>query len=327
MDETIQNVVPDVSKIKTFYINLKKDAEKNKTFEKNDFINYKRFPALNGKKNKDNDFFIKKISLLTQSKIHFNSRNNHEEINSFGAIGCSLSHYYIWKSFLDEKLDDEYLKLFNEDEDNDKSDLEAISFSKSGNAVEDEYLLIFEDDINFIDVSKLKKQIEDDVRKLTKYKINWDVFLIKHISSRDSCNLIKKEDFSSSINKTNFFSISLNKCNDSYCKINAFFGMQCYIIKKSAIKKIIESNYFFPIECHIDAFLGLLSQKDIINIVSSHNENIKLSDGNLSNIHHSIPIIEYNLIYLSTILMLLCIIIYFVLYFLLKYLRQKAIPD
>ena len=74
-----------------------------------------------------------KITLLTQSKIHFNIRNTHEEINSFGAIGCSLSHYYLWKSFIDEKLDEEYLKFFNEDTENYKSDLENISFSKKDN--------------------------------------------------------------------------------------------------------------------------------------------------------------------------------------------------
>ena len=305
-----ENIVPNISKIKSFYINLKKDVENNNTFVKNDFINYKRFPAIYAKKYKDNDFFIKKISLLTQSKIHFNTRNNHEEINSFGAIGCSLSHYYIWKSFIDEKLDEEYIKLFNEDTENEKTDLDDISFSKNGNEIEDEYLLIFEDDVSFNDIAKFKKQIEDDISEFIKYKIDWDIFLIKNIKSRDSENLIVKEEFSPTNNISEIFGLQYKKCTDNYCKINAFFGMQCYIIKKSAIKKIIESNYFFPIECHIDAFLGLLSQKNIIKIVSSNNKNIYNSIQSYTNIYHMLPMTDYNLIYFITIFILICILIY-----------------
>ena len=100
------NNVPDVSEMKTFYINLKHDIKKNNKFIKNDVIKYKRFPAVYGKKYKDTKIFIDKISLLTQSKIYFNTRNVYEEINAIGAVGASLSHYYIWKSFLDEKIDD-----------------------------------------------------------------------------------------------------------------------------------------------------------------------------------------------------------------------------
>ena len=305
MDKT----VPDISKIKTFYINLKKDVEKNKTFVKNDFINYKRFPAIYAKKYKDDESFLKKISLLTQSKIHFNTRNNHEDINSFGAIGCSLSHYYIWKSFLDEKLDEEYLNFFNQDDENDKSDLENISFAKNGNEIEDEYLLIFEDDISFNDIAKLKKQIEDDIQEIMKYKVEWDIFILKNLVNRDSENLIVKEEFSPVNGNSIIVDFMNKKCTDKYCKINSFFGTQCYIIKKSAIKKIIESNYFFPIECHIDAFLGLLSQKNIIKIISTDNRYITTHSNLESNINHNLPIIEYNIIYF--IIFIIFILIYF----------------
>jgi len=303
-----ESIIPDISKIKSFYINLKKDKDRNNNFVKNDVIKFQRFPAIYGKKYKDNKLFMDKISLLTQSKIHFNRRNTHEEINSFGAIGCSLSHYYLWKSFIDEKLDEEYLKFFKEDSENDKSYLENISFSKkeiTKNSVEDEYLLVFEDDVYFTDISKFKIQIEDDIRELIKYKIDWDICLIKHLLSRDAKELIVKEEFSLVNNSSLIY--NSNKCNNKYCKINSFFGMQCYIIKKSAIKKIIESNYFFPIECHIDAFLGLLSQKNIIKIVSSDNKNIGHIFDN-SNIYHTKPMIEYNLI-IFIMCIIMCIIV------------------
>jgi GR25 family glycosyltransferase involved in LPS biosynthesis len=308
-----KNIVPDISKIKTFYINLKKDTEKNKTFVKNDFINYKRFPAIYAKKYKDDDSFLKKISLLTQSKIHLNKRNTHEDINSFGAIGCSLSHYYIWKSFLEEKLDEEYLNFFNQDDENDISDLEHISFAKNGNEIEDEYLLIFEDDLNIV-CDKLKNQIENDIQEIMKYKVDWDIFILKNLLNRDSENLIVKEEFSPVNGSSIINDFMTKKCTDKYCKINAYFGTQCYIIKKSAIKKIIESNYFFPIECHIDAFLSLLSQKNIIKIISRSTDNKYISLSSLdSNINHNQPIIEYNMIYFIIIIFILvCIIIFYI---------------
>ena len=304
--------IPDITKIKSFYINLKKDKDRNNNFVKNDVIKFQRFPAIYGKKYKDNKLFMDKITLLTQSKIHFNRRNTHGEINSFGAIGCSLSHYYLWKSFIDEKLDEEYLKFFKEDSENYKSDLENISFSKKDitkNSVEDEYLLVFEDDVYFTDISKYKIQIEDDIRELIKYKIDWDIYLIKHTISRDATDLVElrlpsfSPVFYESILNNN------NKCNNKYCKINAFFGTQNYIIKRSAIKKIIESNCFFPIECQIDAFLGLLAQKNILKIIASDNKNISYSNYDTT-IHHSIPLIEYNLIYSIIIFILICVIIY-----------------
>jgi GR25 family glycosyltransferase involved in LPS biosynthesis len=310
-----QSIIPDISKIKSFYINLKKDKDRNNNFVENDVIKFQRFPAIYGKKYKDNKLFMDKISLLTQLKIHFNRRNTHGEINSFGAIGCSLSHYYLWKSFMDEKLDEEYLKFFKEDNENNIKDLENISFSKKDitkNSVEDEYLLVFEDDVYFTDISKFKTQIENDIRELIKYKIDWDICLIKHALSRDATDLseLRLPSFSPALYKS--ILDNNNKCNNKYCKINAFFGTQNYIIKRSAIKKIIESNYFFPIECHIDTFLGLLAQKNILKIVASDNKNIGISiyDTYYTTIHHSIPLIEYNLIYSIIICILICVIIY-----------------
>ena len=38
--------IPDITKIKSFYINLKKEKDINNNFVKNDFIKFKRFPAI-----------------------------------------------------------------------------------------------------------------------------------------------------------------------------------------------------------------------------------------------------------------------------------------
>ena len=80
-----KSIIPDISKIKSFYINLKKDKDRN-NFVKNDVIKFQRFPVIYGKKYKDNKLFMDKITLLTQSKIHFNRRNTHVEIITFGNL-------------------------------------------------------------------------------------------------------------------------------------------------------------------------------------------------------------------------------------------------
>lgn len=310
----MMNNVPDISKIKTFYINLKHDIEKTNKFIKNDFIKYKRFPAVYGKKYKDNKTFIDKISLLTQSKIHLKKRGYHEDLTSIGAVGCSLSHYYIWKSFLDEKIDDEYLQLFNDDHD-EMAEIKNISFSKT-NTIEDEYLLIFEDDIYISDLNKFKSQIQNDINELLKYNIDWDIILLTTLKVMDSNNLNinTNGNFSKSLFNSMLLNLNHNNnCNEKYCEIKMFIGMQNYIIKRSAIKKIIESKMFFPIECHIDIFLGLLSQKKILKIISTENKNIyhnRIESLLASNISENIPIVEY--ILLIIIIILIGIMMYFV---------------
>ena len=290
------NELINVSNIKTFYINLKHYTSNKTKFEKNNIINFQRFPAVFGKQNLNNDFFLNKISLLTQAQIHFNFRDRAEQINSIGAIGCGLSHYYLWKSFLDEKIDDEYLKLMNDDE---QDEIEKLNFSKK-NCIEDDYLFVFEDDANF-DVYKIKEQIPNVLNDLNSN--DWDIFLLSCIK-RDISNLQTEENFSITLKDE----IVVNNCNSKYCKVSSFFGTECYIIKKSAIKKIIESNLFFPIECHIDAFLGILSQKNILKIVTPNKPIINGQTLRFSSIGHSVT--RANLYLIITILISILIIIF-----------------
>lgn len=58
-----------------------------------------RFEAVDGKKiDVIND---KRINFLTRRNILYKTRRSHEEIDSAGAIGCSLSHIAIWREFLE----------------------------------------------------------------------------------------------------------------------------------------------------------------------------------------------------------------------------------
>ena len=47
----------------------------------------------------------RRISNRTKYNILHKTRRSHDEIDTAGAIGCSLSHYEVWKKFLETKAD------------------------------------------------------------------------------------------------------------------------------------------------------------------------------------------------------------------------------
>ena len=272
------NGFPEVSKIKTFYINLETDTSRRQKFINDDILNYQRFPAVSGKNNKDNEEFMKKISLMSQVRIYFNAETVRGEIENIGAIGCSLSHYYLWKSFYDGTIDKDYLSFLTTN--SDKNYANTVSFSKS-NSVEDDYLIVMEDDVDIFDKSKLRT-IQNELNKLITY--DWDIWLVTY-GGTDTENLLQ-ENFSNVHN--GIFKRNRN-CNTTNCKINAFGGTMFYIIKRSTIKKIIEYENFFPIECHIDVYLSLLSQKKILKIIGLLDERsiVNFTTGEKSTIEHN----------------------------------------
>ena len=91
-------------------------------------------------------------------------------------------------------------------------------------------MLVFEDDIKIVDITKFKNQVQDNIKELNEKNVNWDVFSILNLQVRDSTNLVVQEDFSPLLNNSTIF--TYNNCNEKYCKVNSFFGTQCYIIKK-----------------------------------------------------------------------------------------------
>jgi GR25 family glycosyltransferase involved in LPS biosynthesis len=55
----------------------------------------------------------KRINPFTKRNILYNRRRSHEEVDSIGAIGCALSHYNVWKDFL--QTDAPYAIYFEDD--------------------------------------------------------------------------------------------------------------------------------------------------------------------------------------------------------------------
>ena len=218
-------MVPKLRNINIFYINLKDSLDRKQHFIKYE-KNIQRFPAVNAKKYSDNEEFLKKISLMTQSKIFFNSRNTNEEINTIGAIGCSLSHYFLWCSFLNDKIHDDYLNYLDSDE---KEEVKKLSFKKN-NSIDDEYLFVLEDDASFDynnDLDAVQKELSGIIDNIGD---NWDIYLVDSLQKRDDEDFITKENFSI-VNISNFKTNV--RCQEKYCKVLSFFGTHSYIIKKS----------------------------------------------------------------------------------------------
>lgn len=97
--------------IPIFLINLDSDTKRN------NFMNYQfsflgvadnviRVPAVDMRKIKLNEMKQdSRISLFTKFTIQNRHRCDHKQIDSTGAIGCTLSHYKAWKTIIDQNID------------------------------------------------------------------------------------------------------------------------------------------------------------------------------------------------------------------------------
>ena len=108
----------DIRAIPVFCINLDKRPERFKKFSaqpgaKALLTNIQRFSAIDGAT--IDPLKSDKIALQTKYNILHKTRRSHGEINTLGAIGCSLSHYGVWQKFLEGKAD--YCLVLEDDAD------------------------------------------------------------------------------------------------------------------------------------------------------------------------------------------------------------------
>ena len=108
----------DIRAIPVFCINLDKRPERFKKFStqpgaKAILAYTERFPAIDGAT--IDPLKSDKIALQTKYNILHKTRRSHGEINTLGAIGCSLSHYGVWQKFLAGKAD--YCLVLEDDAD------------------------------------------------------------------------------------------------------------------------------------------------------------------------------------------------------------------
>jgi GR25 family glycosyltransferase involved in LPS biosynthesis len=92
----------DIRKIPVFCINLDRRPERYDLFTKQrgiNELNIQRVSAVDGAA--INPVKSPYISNQTKINILHKTRRAHGEIDTIGAIGCSLSHYSVWKRFLE----------------------------------------------------------------------------------------------------------------------------------------------------------------------------------------------------------------------------------
>lgn len=92
----------DIQKIPVFCINLDRRPERYDLFRKQRGVaelNIERVSAIDGAA--INPVKSPYISNQTKINILHKTRRAHGEIDTIGAIGCSLSHYSVWKKFLE----------------------------------------------------------------------------------------------------------------------------------------------------------------------------------------------------------------------------------
>ena len=98
--------------------------------------------------------------------------------------------------------------------------------------------LVFEDDAN---IPPNMKSIVNYTLQTPKIPSDWDILLLGFL-----CNICHWDD------------------TKVYSKVERFMLTHCYIIRKEAIKKILDTDTLFPITQQIDAYLSELSS--IVNI-------------------------------------------------------------
>jgi GR25 family glycosyltransferase involved in LPS biosynthesis len=205
------------------------------------FTDFDRFEATDGRKldyiNDD------RVSLRTKLAVKGKVKRAFADIDTVGALACSISHHNAMQDF----------------------------YSNSNK----DYLIIFEDDINY-DKFKNKgnnysKQLLEEFNKLP--SDDWDIWLLGMQSSRkgfSTCTDYEQwipgltSQINPSVKLTNPFSFSLQS-DPEYADVKSFLGCHAILFKREAIPKILKN--FYPIEAHYDAYLSYLAQKGDIRII------------------------------------------------------------
>jgi GR25 family glycosyltransferase involved in LPS biosynthesis len=124
----------DISTIPIYCINLDRRPERYHFFMNQKGIKslktLERFSAIDGSKIQVAG--NPQISNQTQHNIMHKTRRSHGEINTVGAIGCSLSHYAVWKRFLE--TDAPYCLVLEDDAEISEGFSQKVAASASADA-------------------------------------------------------------------------------------------------------------------------------------------------------------------------------------------------
>lgn len=189
----------DYGDITAFCINLKHHPQKwEKSFKalsENGFKNIRRIEGVYGKE-LSQEYIEQNVSVYARFLLkNPEQRCSHDQLTTLGAIGCYLSHVMIWKTIVNENLENAF---------------------------------VFEDDLSFV------KEFKNT---------------IPHYLSNLNSNI-------------DVFSFGYNNKDN-----NSFMGTQGYYITNDGAKKLLQ--YAFPIESHIDRYMGISNNIRYINLFFS----------------------------------------------------------
>jgi GR25 family glycosyltransferase involved in LPS biosynthesis len=225
----------DVTQFPAYVINLDTRPDRWKRFTRIDtgLPNLQRFSAINGIQIGD-VIDNADISDFTKLRILSRTRRSHEEIDAEGAIGCTLSHVNLWQQFL---------------------------------ASNHTHLIVNEDDLNlepFKQPGSFAQYLQSQINSLP--SDGWDVWLAGYNVLRD-CSPWNQPQATPKITGAILEPNIRCHTNAEYLDIRSFFGTHCYIVTREGAQKLLDR--VFPIESHVDAYIGLQAQLGRIRIVAN----------------------------------------------------------
>jgi GR25 family glycosyltransferase involved in LPS biosynthesis len=107
----------DIRTMPAFCINMDKRVDRWEWFQSQPGFkhlpNIQRFSAVDG--SKLDSLHDPRISVRTKYNLKHDMRRSHDEIDTIGAVGASLSHSTIWKTFLEQYPEQPYCIVFEDD--------------------------------------------------------------------------------------------------------------------------------------------------------------------------------------------------------------------
>lgn len=94
----------DIFNIPMYYISFKRNLDLEKNMSNRGFSNINHFPAINGKNYKPKNLVNEGIITNSAYIELLQGRQRLSGLPSLGAVGCSLSHYNIWKICIERNL-------------------------------------------------------------------------------------------------------------------------------------------------------------------------------------------------------------------------------
>ena len=209
----------DIYDIPLYYISFTPKEELENKLKSIGFKNINHFKAIDGRKFDPKELVDNKIITIRAYNDLLSKRSEHIGISSVGAVGCTMSHYELWKK-CSKELDN--IIIVEDDVDINKK---------------------LKDDINFIQTSMLKNNscVISPVYHDSKYL--WGLQF--YICNKGFCNELIKDTFPIDV-QTDAYIYHLSKMNKVNVDIKYIYGQKIHVssIQDFCIKCFLPNNLY-----------------------------------------------------------------------------------